>query len=143
MRPYRLQIELLNAARDAVKSSEEELEKLNENNSYDIKASSELATTLERNVRDLEHREGALGAGFLAYEKAAKDRLDQLMTASKSLTDETRHAEYLRVVVEAGPSAFATIEKALQEHNISLGEIMAKFHAARVNSATPSEEVED
>lgn len=144
MQPYQLQLELLNASRESVRVSEEALRAHVGNLTYgSMHASHELAACVERNRRDLEHRESALGPDFLAYEKATKDRLDQLRMATKNLTDETRHAEYLRVVVEAGPSAFATIEKALKERNISLGEIMANVQAAGVESADPPEEVED
>lgn len=144
MQPYQLQLELLNASRESVRVSEEALRVHNGNLTYEsMHASHELAACVERNRRDLEHRESALGPDFLAYEKATKDRLDQLRMATKRLTDETRHAEYLRVAVEAGPSAFATIEKVLQDHNISLGEIMAKVHVAGVDSATRTPDDED
>lgn len=144
MQPYQLQLELLNASRESVRVSEEALQAQNGNLTYEsMHASHELAACVERNRRDLKHRESALGPDFLAYEKATKDRLEQLRMATKRLTDETRHAEYLRVVVEAGPSAFATIEKALKEQNISLGEIMAKIHAAGVNSANSPPDDED
>jgi membrane-associated HD superfamily phosphohydrolase len=82
----------------------------------------------------LKRTEDALNLVFPAYERATKDRLNELEAATNKLRDQTRHAEFMRVIVENGPSAFATIEKALAEKNITLGDIIAKIPTA--NSAS-------
>ncbi|KAM0245232.1 hypothetical protein ACHAP5_005631 [Fusarium lateritium] len=82
---------------------------------------------------DLKQSENALGAG-LANERAAKDRLDQLKVASDELNTRIRHADWMRILVENGPSSFGTIEKALEANNISLCDIMAQIPGARANS---------
>ncbi|KAM0480027.1 hypothetical protein ACHAP7_005232 [Fusarium lateritium] len=82
---------------------------------------------------DVQQSENALRAG-LANERATKDRLNQLKAASDDLATQTRHADWMRILVENGPSAFATIEKALEANNIELGAIMAQIPAARANS---------
>jgi hypothetical protein len=110
---------------------------LREQTAANVREVNEAEAELESARLDLEERETALGPFFLTYEKATKDRLDQLMAESNKLTDQTKHADFMRVVVENGPSAFATIEKALAAKNISLGDIVAQIPAATINSVNP------
>lgn len=110
---------------------------LRDQTAANVREVNEAEAELQSARLDLVERETALGPVFLTYEKATKDRLDQLKAESNKLTDRTKHANFMRVVVEKGPSAFATIEKALAEKSISLGDIIAKIPAAEVNSASP------